>query len=139
MQSHTRIIKVLVSLWFRRSYMHVLQSDTNVGTGTLVLQGRFAMLKALMVAVLSAAFIVTADAKSEKQTGTIIKVDDAAKTFICQWGRKDITYKTTDKTVVRAGGKDGTLSDLKEGARVTILYHTVDKDRVADRVTVEKR
>jgi hypothetical protein len=97
------------------------------------------MLKALMVAVLSAAFIVTADAKSEKQTGTIIKVDDAAKTFICQWGRKDITYKTTDKTIFRAGGKDGTLSDLKEGGRVTILYHTVDKERVADRVTVEKR
>ena len=90
------------------------------------------MLKALMVAVLSAAFIVTAQ-------GTIIKVDAAAKTFICQWGNKDIVYKTTDKTVVRAGGKDGTLSDLKEGVRVTILYHTVDKDRIADRVTVEKR
>ena len=97
------------------------------------------MLKALMVAVLSAAFIVTAQAKNAKQTGTIIKVDAAAKTFICQWGNKDIVYKTTDKTVVRAGGKDGTLSDLKEGVRVTILYHTVDKDRIADRVTVEKR
>ena len=97
------------------------------------------MLKALMVAVLSAAFMVTAHAKDAKQTGTIIKVDDAAKTFICQWGRKDITYKTTDKTVFRASGKDGTLADLKQGVRVTILYHTVDKDRVADRVTVEKR
>jgi len=97
------------------------------------------MLKALMVAVLSAAFIVTADAKSAKQTGTIIKVDDAAKSFICQWGGKDITYKTTDKTVFKTGGKDAALSDLKEGTRVTILYHTVDKDRVADRVTVENR
>jgi hypothetical protein len=97
------------------------------------------MLKALMVAVLSAAFIVTADAKSEKQTGTIIMVDQAAKTFICQWGRKDITYKTTDKTVFKVGGKDAALSDLKDGSRVTILYRTVDKDRIADRVTVEKR
>jgi hypothetical protein len=26
---------LLVSLWFRRSYESVLQSDTNVGTGTL--------------------------------------------------------------------------------------------------------
>jgi hypothetical protein len=26
---------LLVSLWFRRSYASVLQSDTNVGTGTL--------------------------------------------------------------------------------------------------------
>src|SRR5713226_1464246 len=31
----TRIIELLVSLWFRRSYERVLQKDTNVGTGTL--------------------------------------------------------------------------------------------------------
>ena len=97
------------------------------------------MLKALMVAVLSAAFIVTAQAKNAKQTGTIIKVDAAAKTFICQWGNKDIVYKTTDKTVFKVGGKDGALSDLKLGTRVSILYSVVDKDRVASRVTVEKR
>jgi len=97
------------------------------------------MLKALMMAVLSALFIVTANAKDAKQTGTIISVDDAAKTFICQWGGKDITYKTTDKTVFRVGGKDGALSDLKMGVRVSILYSVVDKDRVANRVTVEKR
>jgi hypothetical protein len=97
------------------------------------------MLRALIVVVLTAAFMVTAHAKNAKQTGTIINVDGAAKTFICQWGGKDITYKTSDKTVFKAGGKDSTLSDLKEGVRVTILYHTVDKDRVADRVTVEKR
>jgi hypothetical protein len=97
------------------------------------------MLKALMMAVLSALFIVTANAKDAKQTGTIISVDDAAKTFICQWGGKDITYKTTDKTVFRVGGKDGALSDLKLGTRVSILYSVVDKDRFANRVTVEKR
>src|SRR4030081_1707889 len=34
-QNHTRIIELLVSLWFRRSYDRVLQRDTNVGTGTL--------------------------------------------------------------------------------------------------------
>ena len=73
------------------------------------------MLKALMVVVLTAAFMVTAHAKNAKQTGTIIKVDDAAKTFML-WGGKDITYKTTDKTVFRASGKDGTLADLKRGS-----------------------
>jgi 4-hydroxybenzoyl-CoA thioesterase len=35
-KSHTRIIWMLVSLWFRRLYESVLQNDTNVGTGTLV-------------------------------------------------------------------------------------------------------
>src|SRR5208337_2573009 len=34
-KSHTRIIWLLVSLWFRRLYESVLQNDTNVGTGTL--------------------------------------------------------------------------------------------------------
>src|SRR5882724_3918949 len=37
MQSHTRIIELLVSLWFRRSQKFVLQSDANVGTGTLAI------------------------------------------------------------------------------------------------------
>jgi hypothetical protein len=35
MQSHTRIIELLVSLCFRRSQKCVLQSDANVGNGTL--------------------------------------------------------------------------------------------------------
>src|SRR5262245_42036344 len=35
MQSHTRIIQLLVSLCFRRSQKCVLQSDANVGNGTL--------------------------------------------------------------------------------------------------------
>src|SRR3954451_16731158 len=34
-KSHARIIWLVVSLWFRRSYDCVLQRDTNVGTGTL--------------------------------------------------------------------------------------------------------
>src|SRR5271166_3533176 len=37
-KSHTRIIWLLVSLWFRRLYESVLQNDTNVGTGTLAFQ-----------------------------------------------------------------------------------------------------
>jgi hypothetical protein len=35
MQSHTRIIELLVSLCFRRSQKRVLQSDANVANGTL--------------------------------------------------------------------------------------------------------
>ncbi len=35
MQSHTKVIELLVSLWFRRSQMQALQNDANVGTGTL--------------------------------------------------------------------------------------------------------
>src|SRR5215475_10738902 len=98
------------------------------------------MRKTLLVAALSAMFAMTANVRAaEQKTGTIIAVDNAAKTFICQWGGEDRTYKTTDKTVYRVGTKNGTWSDVKLGERVNIFYRVVDSERVADRVTVEKR
>jgi len=54
-------------------------------------------------------------------------------------GGEDRTYKTTDKTVFRVGTKNGTWSDLKLGERVNIFYRVVGTDRIADRVTIEKR
>jgi hypothetical protein len=57
------------------------------------------MRRVLIAAALSAALLTTADAK--EQRGTIISIDDAAKTFVCQWGTKDWTYKTTKKTGIR--------------------------------------
>jgi hypothetical protein len=92
------------------------------------------MRKVLIAAVLSAAFLAPATAK--EQRGTITAVDDAAKTFVCQWGKKDWTYKTTDKTGFRIRGKDGTWSDLKTGARVNVGYHVVGEERVADWIVV---
>lgn len=95
------------------------------------------MRKALIAAALSAAFLATANA--EEQGGNIVSVDDAAKTFICHWGANDWTYKTTDKTAIRVGGKNGAWSDLKTGVRVNVGYHLVGKERVADWVTIEQR
>jgi len=98
------------------------------------------MRKTLLAAVLSTMFAMTADLRAaEQKTGTIVSLDAAAKTFICQWGGEDRSYKTTDKTVFRVGTKNGGWSDLKMGDRVNILYRVVEKDRVADRVTIEKR
>jgi hypothetical protein len=99
--------------------------------------GRFAMRKALIVAVLSAAFVVSATAK--EQRGAILSVDDAGKTFICHWGANDWTYKTTDKTAFRVRGKNASWSDLKVGVRVNVGYHLVGKERVADWVNIEQR
>src|SRR5262245_66616528 len=93
---------------------------------------RHAMRTVLIAAALSAVLLATADAK--EQRGTIISVDDAAKTFVCQWGSKDWTYKTTKKTGIRISNRDGSWSDLKIGARITGGYHTVGEDRVAELV-----
>ena len=98
------------------------------------------MRKALVMTVASALLMMNADAwAAQRKTGTIVSLDEATKTFICQWGGEDKSYKTTDKTVFRVGTKSGAWSDLKLGERVNILYRVVDKDRVADRVTIEKR
>ena len=93
------------------------------------------MRKALIAAAaLSAAFLATADAK--EQRGVIMAMDGAAKTFVCQWNKKEWTYKTTDKTGFRISGKDGTWSDLKTGARVNIGYHMDGKERIADWIVI---
>jgi hypothetical protein len=98
------------------------------------------MRKILLATALSATFAMAANGwAAEQKTGTIVGLDPVAKTFICQWGGEDRAYKTTDKTVFRVGTKNGSWSDLKMGERVNILYRVVDKDRVADRVTIEKR
>jgi len=73
------------------------------------------MRKALIAAVLSAAFVVSANAK--EQRGAIVSVDEAGKTFICHWGANDWTYKTTDKTAFRVRGKNGGDSRLRRPAR----------------------
>jgi hypothetical protein len=98
------------------------------------------MRKMLMIAVLTVfATTATAWAAQQRKTGTIISLDNAAKTFICHWGGEERAYKTTDKTVFRVGTKNGGWSDLKMGERVNILYRVVGSDRVADRVVIEKR
>ena len=77
------------------------------------------MRKMLTAVIAFAMFGMTADASAaQRKTGTITSLDDASKTFICQWGGEDRSYKTTDKTVFRVGTKEGAWSDLKLGERV---------------------
>jgi hypothetical protein len=96
-----------------------------------------AMRKFLLAAVVSTACI--SGAQALEQTGTIISIDAAAKTFVCEWKDKSWTYRTTDKTSFRNRGKNGTFSDLKSGVRVNVGYHTDDKGRIADWINIEER
>jgi hypothetical protein len=95
------------------------------------------MRKTLFAIVLATASVIGAHA--EEQTGTIVSTDDANKTFVCEWKDKSWTYRITDKTTFRAGGKTGGFSDLKAGVRVNVGYHTDDKGRIADWVNIEQR
>ena len=94
------------------------------------------MRAALIAMVLTAGLLVSSDAR--EQTGTIISIDEANKSFICKWQTNNWTYKTTDKTVFRVGGKTGSWSDLKVNVRVNVGFHMVGNDRVADWVSITK-
>jgi len=122
-------------------------------------QGRFRMRKALLlisltsiVSAMAVAPVPTAAQSAKtpdavqkpsmpkllKQTGTIISVDAAAKTFICKWQTNNWTYKVSDKTVFRTKGKPADFADLKLDSRVSMTFHMEEKQRVADIVTIEQ-
>jgi hypothetical protein len=97
------------------------------------------MRKLFLFILVSITLALTVRAWAAEQTGKIISLDPAAKTFICQWGGEDRVYKTTDKTVFRVGTKNGDWSNLKLGDRVNIFYRMADKERIAERVVIEQR
>ena len=79
-----------------------------------------------------------AKSKVLKQTGTIISIDTAAKTFICKWQTNNWAYKVSDKTVFRRKGKSVDFAELKLDSRVSMTFHMDGKQRVADLVTIEQ-
>lgn len=95
------------------------------------------MRRVFMAAIISTACVLSAQAK--EQTGTVISIDDSAKTFVCKWQDKSWTYRTTGDTSFRVSGKKGAFTDLKTGVRVNVGYHTDDKGRIADWVNIENR
>jgi hypothetical protein len=102
----------------------------------------------ILAAAAIALFALTSGAWAAMDSKRIVTaVNEAAKTFNCGAGplEPSWTYKTTAKTVIRTSGERvrlsyawhrGEFSDIKVGGRVTVRYHLVGHDRVADRVTV---
>jgi hypothetical protein len=68
--------------------------------------------------------------------GDITGVNDTARSFGCHWKKKQWTFKTTEKTVVRAGAKDASWSDMKAGQAVQVEFHQSGHERIADRVII---
>ena len=102
----------------------------------------------LLAAATLALFAITSGALAAMDSKRIVTaVDEIAKTFSCGAGAREPswTYKTTVKTAIRTSGRRvrlshiwhrGYFSDIKIGGKVTVQYHLVGHDRVADRVVV---
>jgi len=77
----------------------------------------------------------------------VTTVDEAAKTFSCRAksGGPSWSYRTTGKTVYRTAGErvrlkyiwyKGSFSEIKVGIIVTVQYHLVGGNRIAERVSI---
>jgi hypothetical protein len=75
-------------------------------------------------------------ASASAQRGNVTAIDGTAKSFSCNWKKKDWTYKTTDMTTFRADKKKAAFTDLMVGQLVNVKFHLDGQDRVADRVVV---
>ncbi len=60
-------------------------------------------------------------AKAEKFSGTVEKVDEAAKTVDVKSGKKTMTF-ATDQAKLTRGGKEMSAADLKKGMHVSVEY-----------------
>ena len=103
---------------------------------SLMLPSEDTMMRMTILATfLSVAAALPASAATIR-CGDIIGVNDTARSFGCHWKKKQWTFKTTEKTVVRAGAKDASWSDMKAGQAVQVDFHQSGHERIADRVII---
>jgi hypothetical protein len=72
-------------------------------------------------------------AKTEKFSGTVEKVDEAAKTVVVKGKKEDMTF-AVDAAKITKSGKEMPLADLKSGMSVSIEYKKQGDKMVASSV-----
>ncbi len=78
----------------------------------------------------------SAPVKMEKFSGTIEKVDEAAKEIVLKKGKEEKTFSWGDQTKFMQGKKQLTFSDLKKGERVSVQYKMEGNKLTAEKVNV---
>lgn len=82
---------------------------------------------------------VPAETISKKVEGTVKKIDPAAKSVQVSSGLLGIggaTMSVTDETKITVQGKEGSLADIREGAKVKASYESRDGKNVATSIEV---
>jgi Cu/Ag efflux protein CusF len=86
-----------------------------------------------------------AEKKMEKKTkkagmmrlsGEVTTVDAEAKTVTVKGRMKEVTVSVDDKTAIKAGKEKKTLTDLKAGDKVHVVYAEADGKSVAQRISL---
>jgi len=81
----------------------------------------------------------SAPAKMEKFSGTVEKVDDAAKEFVVKKGNDEKTFSWSDQTKFMQGKKELTSSDVKKGEHVSVRYKMEGSKLTAEKVFVSMK
>ncbi len=79
----------------------------------------------------------SAPAKMEKFSGTIEKIDQAAKEIVVKKGTEERTFSWGDRTKFMQGKKELAFGDLKQGERVSVAYKKEGDKLTAERVYVK--
>ena len=81
----------------------------------------------------------SASAKMEKFSGTVEKVDDAAKEFVVKKGNDEKTFSWSDQTKFMQGKKELTSSDVKKEERVSVRYKMEGSKLTAEKVFISMK
>ena len=81
----------------------------------------------------------SAPAKMEKFSGTLEKVDEAAKEIVVKKGSDEKTFSFGDQTKFMQGKKVLSFSDLKQGEHVSVRYKTEGTKLTAEKVYVSMK
>ncbi len=81
----------------------------------------------------------SAPAKMEKFSGTVEKVDQAAKEIVVKKGSDKKTFSWSDQTKFMHGKKELSFSDLKKGEHVTVRYKMEGDKLTAEKVFVRMK
>ena len=93
-------------------------------------------MRTIMLAMALCTAVALPASANVARCGKITGVDDASKSFDCHWKKKDLTFKATEKTVVRAGKKAGAWSDMKAGQAARVEFHQAGIERIVDRIII---
>ncbi len=80
-----------------------------------------------------------AKAKMEKFSGTLEKMDQAAKEIVVRKGSNEKTFSWGDQTKFMQGKKELSFSDLKKGERVSVRYKMEGDKLTAEKVYVSMK
>jgi Cu/Ag efflux protein CusF len=80
-----------------------------------------------------------AKAKMEKFSGTVEKVDPAAKEIVVKKGSDEKTFSWSDQTKFMHGKKELTFTDLKKGKHVSVRYRMEGSKLTAEKISVSTK